>query len=202
MAKRARNSRNGSRRKRRSSPAPPPDFWATNGRKIIGAVFVIAIVIVAAYVVVNYESEEPDGPKPVNLGPAPTFNINSIDGAPVDLEAYRGRIVVLDLFATWCGPCEQQMEALNALRSLYPQPTVEIISVDVDPQETVQDIRDFRDRFNADWTFAADTDDLKTKYDAGNIPAIAIIDRDGNLVWRHVGVATLGTLKTQIDPLI
>ncbi len=203
MAKRARNPKDGSKRKRRSSPPPPPDFWAMNGRKVIGAIFVIAIVIAAAYVVVNYEPEGDNGPgTPGDREPAPTFSVTDIDGIRIDLEAYRGRVVVLDLFATWCGPCVTQMEELNQLQVHYPPSQLVIISIDVDTSETTQQIRTFRDDHNANWAFASDTDNVGTKYDAGSIPTLAIIDQDGDLVWRHAGVASFGQLQGLIDPLL
>jgi peroxiredoxin len=201
MSKRARNGKNGSRRRRQSSPAPPTSFWAANQRTVIGVVFIIVIMIAAAYVVAN-QSGDDDVPETGNKDAAPDFSISSIDGAPVELEAYRGRVVVLDLFATWCGPCRTQMGELNELRAYYPKSEVVILSVDVDPKETTQQIRDFRDEFNADWTFSADTDGLGQKYDASSIPTMAVIDQDGNLVHRDAGVTTFSQLRAIIDPLV
>jgi peroxiredoxin len=200
MSKRSRNGKNGSGRRRRSSPAPPPSFWAANQRTVIGVVFIIVIMIAAAYVVANGSSD--DIPETGNNDPAPDFSISSIDGAPVELDAYRGKVVVLDLFATWCGPCRTQMGELNELRAYYPKSQVVILSVDVDPKETIQQIRDFRDEFNADWTFSSDTDGLGQKYDASSIPTMAVIDQDGNLVHRDAGVTTFSQLREIIDPLV
>lgn len=162
-------------------------------------VFIIAIMIAAAYVVTNQSDDVV--PETGNKDPAPDFSISSIDGAPVELEAYRGKVVVLDLFATWCGPCRTQMGELNELRAHYPKSQVVILSVDVDPKETTQQIRDFRDEYNADWTFSSDTDGLGQKYDASSIPTMAVIDQDGNLVHRDAGVTTFSQLREIIDPL-
>jgi len=200
MSKRARNGKNGSGRRRRSSPTPPPSFWADNQRTVIGAVFIIVIMIAAAYIVANQSDD--DVPVTGNEDLAPGFSISSIDGASVELDAYRGKVVVLDLFATWCGPCRTQMGELNQLRAYYPKSQVVILSVDVDPKETTQQIRDFRDEYNADWTFSADTDGLGQKYDASSIPTMAVIDQDGKLVFRHAGVTTLSQLQGIIDPLL
>ena len=162
--------------------------------------FIIVIMIAVAYVVANQSGD--DTPETGNKEPAPDFSISSIDGAPVRLDAYRGRVVVLDLFATWCGPCRTQMGELNQLRAYYARSEVEILSVDVDPKETNQQIRNFRDEFNADWTFSSDTDDLSQKYDASSIPTMVVIDQDGNMVFRHAGVTTFSELQDIIDPLL
>ena len=200
MSKHSRNKKNGSRRRRRSSPAPPPSFWAAHQRTVIGVVFIIVIMIAAAYVVANQNGD--DIPDTGNKEPAPDFSILSIDGAPVELAAYRGKVVVLDLFATWCGPCRTQMGELNQLRAYYPKSEVVILSVDVDQKETTQEIRNFRDEYNADWSFSSDTDNLGQKYDASSIPTMAVIDQDGNMVFRHAGVTTFSELQDIIDPLL
>lgn len=200
MSKRSRNKKNGSGRRRRSSRAPPPSFWAANQRTVIGVAFIVVIMIAVAYVVANQNGD--DLPETGNKEPAPDFSISSIDGEPVRLDAYRGRVVVLDLFATWCGPCRTQMSELNQLRAYYGRSEVEILSVDVDPKETTQQIRDFRDEFKADWTFSSDTDGLSQKYDASSIPTMVVIDQDGNMVFRHAGVTTFSELQTIIEPLL
>ncbi len=200
MSKHSRNKKNGSRRRRRSSPAPPPSFWAAHQRTVIGVVFIIVIMIAVAYVVANQNGD--DIPETENKEPAPDFSISSIDGAPVELAAYRGKVVVLDLFATWCGPCRTQMGELNQIRAYYPKSEVVILSVDVDPKETTQEIRNFRDEYNADWSFSSDTDNLGQKYDASSIPTMAVIDQDGNMVFRHAGVTTFSELQDIINPLL
>lgn len=200
MSKHSRNKKNGSRRRRRSSPAPPPSFWAAHQRTVIGVVFIIVIMIAVAYVVANQNGD--DIPETENKEPAPDFSISSIDGAPVELAAYRGKVVVLDLFATWCGPCRTQMGELNQIRAYYPKSEVVILSVDVDPKETTQEIRNFRDEYNADWSFSSDTDNLGQKYDASSIPTMVVIDQDGNMVFRHAGVTTFSELQDIINPLL
>ena len=205
MAKRARKNRE-SARKRSRAPPPKISFWDLHGRTVaysVVIVFIIALLALAISLNLNEDGDgNGNGPDPTEYDPAPDFTVVSVDGDPIALNMYRGHVVVLDLFATWCGPCRTQMEELNKLRAAYPEETVVIISVDVDQSEDEQMIRDFRDMYNADWAFATDIDDLKGKYDAENIPTLAIINRDGELVWRHAGVSTVGELKTRIDPLL
>ncbi len=168
--------------------------------------YIVVIVLVVTLAGYAFSLPDTDGAgderTPPTTEAAPDFQLVSIDGDPVSLDKYRGRVVVLDLFATWCGPCRTQMVELNKLRAVYPEHEVVILSVDVDQRETEQQIRDFRDQYNADWAFATDTDYLGDKYDAQSIPTMAIIDKDGGLAWRHVGVTDVDELKSRIEPLL
>ena len=205
MAKRAR--RNGQRNGRRRAPQPPPSTLGPNWRTLAIVIVVFLVIAVSVYAYSTRPADKDDdengngnnGPPPEK---APDFTVTSIDGEPIALEAFRGKVVVLDLMATWCEPCSRQMEELNQLQAAYPRSQVVILSIGVDATESEQQLRDFKERHFASWRFALDSDDVGTKYDAQSIPTMAVIDKDGNLVWRHSGVATFDTLKLRIDPLI
>lgn len=204
MAKRSRrrSGRNGKDSGRRPPP-PPPSFLSENWRALAIALVVVLIVIVAAYTIMyRAPDDNGNGNKPPTANPAPDFSIQSIDGEVINLDMFRGRIVVLDLMATWCQPCEIEMDELNQLRAAYPESRVVILSIGVDTTETAQKLREFRDRHAANWRFATDTDDVGGKYDSSQIPTMAIVDKEGNLAFRHVGVTTFPDLQTQIEKLL
>jgi peroxiredoxin len=174
-----------------------------NWRILAILALVLVIVAIGAYAYVAIPPDDDgNGDTPPTKEKAPGFSVMTIDDEPVALDQLRGKIVVLDLMATWCQPCSLQMEALNQIRGQYPESRVVILSVDVDTDETEQQIRQFKEQHVANWRFASDSDNLGTKYDASSIPTIAIIDQDGMLHWRHTGVATVEDLRNQIDPLL
>ncbi len=205
MAKRARKK--GSSNGRRRAAHPPPSLLEQNWRTIAIVLVVFLIVAVSAYAITT--SPDPDGddgngdnnPPPVRE-PAPGFNVITIDGETIALDQFRGKVVVLDLMATWCGPCKTQMQYLNQLRAEYPESQVVILSIGVDTDETDQQLREFRDENYANWRFARDIDDVGGKYDASNIPTMVIVDKTGKIASRDVGVTPFEDLKDIIEPLL
>ena len=208
MGKRARRRRRTSGKRNEPAP-PPPSFLEENWKTVLSVIVVFVIVAVAAFTIASQPTDENDNGNGEEETPPPTgekaplFRLTDVDGESLDLESYQGRVVVLDLFATWCGPCETQMEYLNQLRAYYPKSEVVIISIDIDTvNENVQMVRDFRDQYHADWYFAMDTDGVNGKYGTGSIPTLVIIDKDGYQAWKNTGVAPLDQMREQIDPLL
>ena len=120
--------------------------------------------------------------------PAPDFSAQGQDGRPVKLADYKGKVVVLDFWATWCGPCLQGMPATDALARRYADKGVVVVAVNV---------WDSRAHF-ADWlgrnrkygglTFLIDPrplghgDSTPEQYGVGAIPAQCVIGRDGRVI--------------------
>ena len=207
MAKRARRKRMKDRK--RNEPAPvPPSFLENYGKPIAAVIVVFLLVVVAAYAVTNMPADEGNGGNgntPPTRTVAPTFELMDIDGNPAHLAQYRGRVVVLDLFATWCPPCQEQMEDLNDVRAHYPETEVIILSIDIDPDnptENENSVRDFKAQHKANWQFAMDNGEVNEGYGTGSIPTLAIIDQEGYLVWTHEGAIDSQTIIEQIDPLL
>ena len=205
MAKRARRNGNGNGRRR--APSPPPSVLGPNWRTLAIVVLAFLVISVSVYAVMTRpadkdgddDGDDDKGPAPDK---APTFSLQTIDGEAFSLDQFRGKVVVLDLMATWCNPCAIQMDELNQLRAKYSENQVVILSIDVDTQETTQQLREFKEEHVANWRFAFDTDGVGNKYGASSIPTLAIIDQDGRLQWKHSGVTTFEDLKDRIEPLL
>lgn len=132
------------------------------------------------------------------------FSLVDIDGKPFRLSDFRGRVVLLDFMATWCGPCRASMSDLRELRRDFGEELV-MISISVDPtSDTVEQLKAWRDYFEADWIHARDTVDppLSQKYKVGSIPTLIIIDKRGNVGFRHVGMTSAATLKNEVSELL
>jgi len=203
----------------RRSPTSPGSGRSSrrgNGRRtgvgpdrLTPVLVVAAIALVAAVVVYGlYLRGGGDGggdqlPDGTGTGEAaPTFSLTDIDGNPVSLGSLRGKVVVLDLFATWCGPCQSQMAELSEVRARYSASDVVILSIDVDTRETASQAREFKADYGATWAFAMDTDGVGDKYGATAIPTLAIVDRAGKLAYSNQGLEDADALIARIDPLL
>lgn len=130
--------------------------------------------------------------EPASTGqPAPGFALSPIDGGePVSLDGLHGRVVLLNFWATWCGPCEAEMPAMEKLaRKLSAEPfTLVAISVD----ERASDVRAFRDRLSLDFPIlhgegGREARNVAAQYGTFRYPETFLIDTQGRLVARFVG---------------
>ena len=127
---------------------------------------------------------------------APPFNLTSIDGTNFSLSDYRGKVVVLDLIATWCPVCNDEMRELLKLRQEFTD--VIIITISVDPTESDETLRSFKGRYHADWILARDTDDVLVKYQSYFVPTIVVIDPQGYISFQTTGFVPADELISEV----
>jgi peroxiredoxin len=131
---------------------------------------------------------------------APAINGHALDGSRFDLAKLRGTVVVLDFWATWCGPCAEEMAALERLKASLPGKAVEIWSVTEDDPATVR--RWLAERKRTLPTVLIPRDTAFHSYAVDTLPQIAIIDRNGNLAHQWVGLKKEGDLREEIESLL
>lgn len=120
---------------------------------------------------------------PVTVGSkAPDFHANTIDGAPAakTLSDYKGEIVLLNVWATWCLPCRTEMPSIQALHDRFAARGLKVVAVSVDNAGFDNEIRTFRDQFGLTFEILHDaTGNIKRDYQTTGVPETFIIGRDG-----------------------
>lgn len=128
----------------------------------------------------------------VSVGaPAPAYSAELQDGTPVSLADHKGEVVLVNIWATWCKPCRQEMPALDTLHARHAAQGLRIAGVSIDIDEDRAKVAEFAASLGASYTLWYDPDDkVSTTFLAVGVPASYLIGRDGTLRWRHVGPVT------------
>lgn len=159
---------------------------------------VLGLVVVGVALLLTLTRSRP-------LGPAPDFLLPDLQGQSVRLSQLKGKVVLLNIWATWCAPCRQEMPTMEALyQRLKNQDFVMLaVSQDVDGQKTVLPyVQEGR------FTFPVLLDvqgEVGKKYGVSGYPETFIIDRQGTIVHHHMGYndwsqpAVEATLRRLID---
>ena len=113
------------------------------------------------------------------------WKLSTLDGEAVVLERYRGKTVLLNLWATWCGPCVAEMPSLAALHDSIDRDDIAIVLVSMEDAGTVRSFFD-RKGFSLPAYVAAD---LPAVFESRGIPATFIFDSEGTIVFSHIGAA-------------
>jgi peroxiredoxin len=114
---------------------------------------------------------------------APNFQLWDLNGEPIALSNYRGKVVFLNFWATWCGPCRVEMPAMELLYREFDRKEFEILAVSTDPQG-VAVTRPFRNELGLSFPILHDSDfRVGVAYGARTLPMTFLVDRHG--VVRH-----------------
>jgi len=123
---------------------------------------------------------------PVANALAPDFTLRGSDGRNVRLDELRGQVVLVNFWATWCGPCREEMPRLDTLYQKYHKSGFVLLGVNVDddPRTALATAA----KLNVSFPVLLDTDKKVSKlYDLNTMPSTIVIDRDGKMRFLHRG---------------
>ena len=133
---------------------------------------------------------------------APDFALTDLSGKTVHLSDFKGKVVIVDFWATWCGPCRVEIPDFVKLQSKYKDKGLEIVglSLDADGEKAV---KPFVDQHDINYTMLLANDDTAKSYGGIlGIPTTFVIDRQGRIVQKLVGVMPAKTFEDTIQPLL
>ena len=119
-------------------------------------------------------------------GPAPDFTLHSVAGPNLRLQEQRGQVVMLNFWASWCGPCRQEMPQLDRLYEKYHAAGFQLLGVNVD--EDVHNATGVSSKLGLHFPVLLDTEKRVSRlYDLNTMPSTVLIDRDGRVRYIHRG---------------
>jgi thiol-disulfide isomerase/thioredoxin len=119
-------------------------------------------------------------------GPAPQFSMPARGGSTLSLGQYKGQVVMLNFWASWCGPCRQEMPLLENIYKKYNKLGFTLIGVNVEPDSKAAD--EWLKQTPVSFPVIYDKDSQVSKlYDVAGMPSTVIIDRKGNIRVLHRG---------------
>jgi thiol-disulfide isomerase/thioredoxin len=138
-------------------------------------------------------------------GPAPAFQLSGRGGKAIDLSQFKGQVVMINFWATWCGPCRQEMPLLEDIYKKYKPMGFTLVGVNVEPD--AKDAEAWLGKLSKPVTFpvAFDTDSKVSKmYKVAVMPSTVFVDRKGNIRVMHKGYKTgdENTYLTQIRSML
>jgi thiol-disulfide isomerase/thioredoxin len=131
--------------------------------------------------------------------PAPNFVLEQLGGGEVALAGLRGKPVIVDFWATWCGPCEDSIPVLVAFQKKYAG-RVQVLGVSVDWER--EEVAPFAREHGMNYPVLFGDESLALEYGAPGFPALFIVDAEGRIAEAHVGVTTLPELEASVAPLL
>ncbi len=142
-------------------------------------------------------------PAPLGRGvPAPGFSLPTLDGKRIiSLSSLRGHVVLVNFWATWCKPCEEEMPSMERLYRRLHKQGFEIVAVSVDEDPSV--VESFRERLSISFPIVLDADqEVSRLYQTTGFPESLLIDEGGTVVERYVGPRDWAIYSDRIQRLI
>ncbi|HLL71829.1 MAG TPA: TlpA disulfide reductase family protein [Pyrinomonadaceae bacterium] len=133
---------------------------------------------------------------------APSLTLESIEGRTVRLSDYRGKVVLINFWATWCPPCRAEMPLLIELQKEYGRDGLQIIGVTYQP-EPLAHVRSFTRKLKVNYPVALGTPETKAAFSPDEtLPLTIIIDREGTIRGTIAGILLPEEFNVQIKPLL
>jgi peroxiredoxin len=121
---------------------------------------------------------------------APAIKLVTTSGQPVSLANYKGYVLVMDFFATWCIPCKESIPHLNSLNRKYGKQGLQVLGVSVD-EGGEREVKNFIAERKISYPVAVAGEDLQTEYGLRSIPTIFVINKKGIVAERFQGYSDL-----------
>lgn len=130
--------------------------------------------------------------------PSPSFRLAALDGREVGPQDFLGRVVVIDLWATWCGPCRIQAQHFETLHREYAADEVQFLAIN--SGEDLAKVQAYAERTPFSYPVLMDPNEtVMRRYQATGLPTVMVVDITGRISFFRVGTADPATLRREIE---
>ena len=172
-------------------------------RANLKSILLIFLIIISIGIIVLLQTKDSSfnlsgKPRPVKGGPAPNFTLPGLDGKMISLADFNGKVVLLNIWATWCPPCVEEMPSMEKLYQELKDEDFEILAVSIDVSGAIAVIP-FMKKHKLSFPALTDTKGaIRSLYQTTGVPESFIIDKDGIIVEKVIGPrawATPGVIR-------
>ncbi|MFS8084747.1 MAG: cytochrome c biogenesis protein CcdA, partial [Acidobacteriota bacterium] len=133
----------------------------------------------------------------------PEVEFQTLDGQPFRLASLRGKVVLLNFWATWCIPCRAEIPEFNTLQKDHQARGFSIVGASVSPVDTAEAIRGFQKDVKQDYTVIRGAEEIGAKFGNGpGLPVTYLIDREGRIRQKFIGQTSRENFEAALKPLL
>ena len=157
---------------------------------LVKRIIVLFIVVIALLAGCKDRGGRPDTA-------ASDFSLKDMNGKTVRLSDYKGKVVLLEFWATWCPPCRASVPGLEKLHKAYKDKGLVLLAVAMDMGGD-DEVRSYIKESGITYTVLKGTEDVATKYQVRSIPMMLVLGKDGKIAKRYIGMGSDEDLETDI----
>ena len=139
---------------------------------------------------------------PTRTDPATDFTLTAIDGSRIRLKDYRGKLLLLHFYGTWCAPCEAEMPELVRVRQAFPESQLAMLGIAVNETQGERAVREWMQKFKVTYPQALDTPEIVRTFWIQGVPVTYLIDAQGRIRYRWDGERDFETFRRAIVRLL
>jgi len=160
---------------------------------------IVALCLLGLYVAGRRTAQKP---KPTASGNAsPEFTVTDIDGKKRSLSDYRGKVVLLDFWATWCTPCRAEIPHFVEMQQKYGPQGFQVVGISMD--DDAKPVKEFYRQFNMNYPVAVGDDKLAQSFGGVlGLPVNFIIDREGRIHAKYLGATDVSVIDKAVSDLL